>query len=188
MPIALIELACDDKSLVLDLRLGDSDASVTGRSRLDLDWPDWPDWLCGIGGRTYSCLLLDGRMGYSEASRDFAAKGFMNVGVMGVRGVLLGTPGWIRDVIQRAQSFRVYWSSPGRKCNVVGPNSLVVVNPAVRLDLRFRSLSVAGSGDICNMRVGSTGPCFRCAIICTWQSVIDPIECCWTGSQSSFVL
>lgn len=102
MPMALTELACDDKSLFLDLRLGDPDEKVTGRSRLDLDWLDWL-WLCEIVCR------ID-----SEASRDdVEAKGFEKRGEMGVLGFcwkdLLppGTPGCIREVMHRAQSCRV---------------------------------------------------------------------------------
>lgn len=38
------------------------------------------------------------------------------------------------------------------------------------------------------MRVGIDGPCFRGAMFCTTQSVIEANECCWTASQSSLVL
>lgn len=60
----------------------------------------------------------------------------------------------------------------------MGPESFVEVKPAVRLDRRFRSLSVAGSGEICRMSVGSGGPCFRGAKFCTTHSVMEANECC----------
>lgn len=126
-----------------------------------------------MGGRTLSRLPEDGCCEYSGASRDRAAKGLIKVGdtgvvglmgLIGLKGILSGMLGCVREDIWRAQSCREYVSSPGRNHNVVGPDSLVVVSPAVRLDLRLRSLSVVGSGEIWMMRVGRTGPCFRCAI------------------------
>jgi hypothetical protein len=52
-------------------------------------------------------------------------------------------------------------SSAVRNHSVVGPESLVVVNPAVLLDRRFLNLSVVASGHIWMARVGRTWPGFR---------------------------
>lgn len=103
---------------------------------------------------------------------------------MGLIGALSGILGWINGCMNLAQSCRVYVSSPGRNQSVVGCVSLVEVSPAVLLDRLFRSLSVVGSGDMLMIKVGNTGPCFRCATCWIWQSVTELRACCWMGSQS----
>jgi len=86
--------------------------------------------------------------------------------------------GCINGCMNLAQSCSECLLSPGRNQSVVGWVSFVEVSPAVLLDRLFRSLSVAGSGDMFMIRVGSTGPCFRCATSWIWQSVTELSACC----------
>lgn len=99
-------------------------------------------------------------------SRPLGPNGFMKVGdagVIGLMGGLSGRLGWIRGWINRAQVCNEDSRSVVsiRNKSVVGDVSFVVVRPTVRLERRFRSLSVAGSGEMFMTKVGNGGPCFR---------------------------
>lgn len=73
------------------------------------------------------------------------------VGLMGINCCCCCTSDWM----YLAQSPKLYRdSSVARNHSFVEPVSLLVISPVVRLDRRFRNLSVAGSGEICIVRVG----------------------------------
>lgn len=89
------------------------------------------------------------------------------VGLIGLMGCRSGMPGWMKLCRYRAHSVRESAGSSTASLNqsVVGPESFELVSPAVRLDLLLRSLSAAGSGNVCMVKVGRIGPCLRCASI-----------------------